>query len=108
MDKQIVQDIHKLIASSIRIPHSYLRRSRGFISELKFKQKCEKDKINYLDGGWIFFRGGRLAEEKQGIYATISFDNPDKYKDFYEKLAKCPLIKRLFFLKIEPNDKWGK
>jgi hypothetical protein len=108
MVKQIIKDFHKLLAASIRIPHSYLRRSRGFISELKFKQKCQKDKINHLDGGWILFKGGRLAEEKQAVYVTPSFDNPEKYEGFYERFSKCPLIKRLFFLKIEPIDKWKK
>ncbi len=108
MVKEIIRDFHKLLASSIRIPHSYLRRSRGFVSELKFKRKCEDDKIKYLDGGWIFFKGGRLAGEKQTVYVTTTFDAPDGYKDFYEKLSRCPLVKRLFFLKIEPAEKWGK
>jgi len=107
MTLQITEKFHTLLASSIRIPHSYLRRSRGFISELKFKQKCEEDKIKHLDGGWIFFKGGRLAEEKQAVYVTTSYDSPEKYKDFYEKFAACPLIKKLFFFKIEPVEKWG-
>jgi len=106
--KQQIVELHKLIASSIRIPHSYLRRARGFISELKFKQKCEKEKIDYLDGGWIFFKGGRLTEEKQAIYTTTTSDSPDRYVGFYDEFSKCPLIKRLFFFKIIPAEKWGK
>ena len=106
--EDIVKYLHWLLASSIRIPHSYERRSRGFISELKFKQKCEKDKTNYLDGGWIFFRGGSLDEEKETVYVTTTFDNPSRYSDFYGKLSNCPIIKKLFFLKIEPTEKWDK
>jgi len=107
MVKQIVQDFHKLLASSMRIPHSYERRSRGFISELKFKQKCENDEIKYLDGGWFFLKGDRLAKEKQATYVTVTFDNSDRYKEFYGKLSKCPIVKRLFFISINNNKKWS-
>jgi len=107
MTKQIIHDFHKLLAASIRIPHSYQRRSRGFISELKFKQKCDKSKnIKHLDGGWIFFKGGRLAKEKKAVYVTTTFDNPYLYKVFYKKFSKCPIIKKLFFLKITSFNKW--
>lgn len=106
MKGQTLQDLHKLLASSIRIPHSFLRRARGFISELKFKEKCVSDKIRYLDGGWMFFKGGRLAEQKQAVYTTTTFDNPDKYAEFYEKLSVCPLIKKMFFFKINPRKQW--
>ena len=100
----MIKNLHGLIASSIRDPHAYLRRSRGFISELKFKEKCKKDKIDYLDGGWIFFKGDALAKEKETVYATASFDDPEKYTDFYSELSKCPIIKSLFFLKIKSSD----
>lgn len=104
--KQTVENLHKIIASSIRSPHSYLRRARGFISELKFKHKCEKDKIKYLDGGWIFFKGSSLQISKEAYYVTPTFDDPERYVEFYKQLGKCPLIKGLFFFKIKNHNEW--
>lgn len=107
MKEKLISNIHVLLAASIRIRHSYHRRSRGFVSEMKFKQKCERDSIDYLDGGWIFFRGDPLKEHKETAYVTTSFENPDKYKEFYTQLSKCPIVKKLFFLQVKPVSDWG-
>ena len=106
--KEIINNIYTLLSASIMKPLSYKRRSRGFISELMFREKCVKEKKHYLEGGWIFFRGDSLKVNKEAVYITTSFSKPDLYTDFYSELSKCPSIKRLFFFIIKPFKQWNK
>lgn len=105
---ELKENIHKILAVSIYNSNAYNRRSRGFISELEFKRKCRSENIDYLDGGWILFKGQGLLVDKKAAYITVSSEDVNRnYKAFYSKLKECPLIDRLFFLKIKPETDWG-
>jgi len=103
----IIKDIHKILSHCIMRSHSYNRRSRGFISELKFQKKCVQENIDYYDGGWLFFKGTALALDKKANYITISFDGFERYKEIYTLLKECPQINRLFFLKLKERSDWN-
>ncbi len=104
--EELIDNIYTVLSRSICMANSYNRRSRGFVSELMFKNSCKKNNLEYLDGGWIFFMGGSLDVEKKANYITVSTDTKSRYNNFYSRLDKSPMIKSMFFAEIECEDEW--
>jgi len=94
MKQKIIDNIYTLLLCSIMKPLSYTRRSRGFISELKFKQKCIKDKVYFNSQSFYGQHNGALQNmidsAVESDYITLPTEQKIRkdYKKFNENKNK--------------------
>jgi hypothetical protein len=105
---KLVEDLHKILTSSIAQLRFYKARVTGFRSELEFSKVALEKKLNLLDGGQFLFSNiEENLPENFIVYITVTDDNHEKYTDFYSKLSALNVVRNLFFIKINDIDEWN-
>lgn len=97
---QLMDDLYKILTTSIANTRMYKARSIGFKSELELDNLVNQSGGTYLDGGQCLF--SRLTGVTNDIvYITVSTQDHTNYIDFYKILSNLPIINNLFYIKIE-------
>jgi len=105
----LVDNLYKILTSSIANTRFFSARSRGFRAELEYAAKIQQEGAEVLDAGQFVVskKENDVDPENYIFYMTVTTDDRDKYGEFYEIISKLPEMRNLFFIKIENVAEWG-
>ena len=95
---QIVNDLYEILTSEPQTNRFYWNKSVGFRSELEFSRKCVKENKSVLDGGMFIFK---KIFPQIACYVTVSKDSKEDYTEFYDRISKSSITKKLFFVQFK-------
>jgi len=104
----LVDNLYKILTSSIANTRFFNARSKGFRAELDYTKKVESENGKFLDAGQFVVSRKEESESPENyiFYMTVTADSKDRYNDFYKIISQLPEIKELFFIEIEDASKW--
>jgi len=105
----LVDDLYKILTSSIADTRFFNARSKGFRAELEYASKIRTEGTEVLDAGQFIVSKKERDESPENyiFYMTITNDNKDKYNGLYEQISKLPEMRNLFFIEVGDNSEWG-
>lgn len=104
---QIVDAIYDILTTTVANNRFFEARARGFRSELEFENYVKSKKLNILTGGQFLFRQRNNQGFHQLVYVTVTFESPKNYLSLYNKISQLPIVTDLFFIELEPINKWS-
>lgn len=107
--QRLVDDLYKVLTSSIANTRFFNARSRGFRAELEYTQKVKSEGTEFLDAGQFVVSKKEQdnTPENYLFYMTVSTDNKSRYVDFYNVVSGLPEVKKLFFIEVKDTTGWG-
>lgn len=105
---ELVDNLYKILTSSIANTRFFNARSKGFRAELDYARKIKKEKVDHLDAGQFVVskKGKDTPPENCIFYMTISTDKKDKYNKFYDLVFKLAEVKKMFFIEVGDISHW--
>jgi len=107
--QRLVDDLYKILTSSIANTRFFNARSKGFRAELEYTQKIKNEGKEFLDAGQfvVSTKEQDQSPENYLFYMTVSADDKSRYIDFYKVLSQLPEIKNLFFIEVGGTTSWS-
>lgn len=99
--QQLLNDLHRVLSTSIANIRLHKARSIGFKNELEFDKLISPNANNYLEGGQCLFPH-LTTPATDIVYITVSTQDYARYIDFYKILSRLPIISNLFYIKVDP------
>ncbi len=107
--QRLVDDLYKILTSSIANTRFFNARSKGFRAELEYAQKIKNEGKEFLDAGQFVVSKKEQDQSPENylFYMTISTDDKSRYSDFYKVISRLHEIKKLFFIEVGDTTGWG-
>lgn len=106
---ELVDNLYKILTSSIANTRFFNARSKGFRAELEYITKIKGEGVRFLDAGQFVVSNKDRNESPENclFYMTVTDDDKERYLEFYGMLSKMPEIRKLFFIEVDVNA-WDK
>lgn len=105
----LVDNLYRILTSSIALPRFFYARSGGFRAELEYIKKIKEVGVDFLDAGQFVLskKEAEHSPENFLFYMTISNDDKNKYNGFYDMLSRLQEMKKMFFIEIGEDSLWS-
>jgi len=105
----LVDNLYKILTSSIASPRFFNARSKGFRAEIEYARKIKGAGVAFLDAGQFVVskKGSDDPPENRIFYMTITSDKKEEYAEFYELVFKLAEVKKMFFIEVGDVSEWG-
>lgn len=105
----LVDDLYKILTSSIANTRFFSARSKGFRAELEYAVKIKEEGKEVLDAGQFVVSKKESNENPENLifYMTVTSDDKTKYKELYDLISKLPEMRGMFFIEIGDISEWN-
>ncbi len=105
----LVDNLYKILTSSIANTRFFSARSKGFRAELEYAAKIKSESAEVLEAGQFIVSKKESDESPENyiFYMTITNDDKGKYLEFYKVISKLPEMQNLFFIEVGDISEWG-
>ena len=105
----LVDNLYKILTSSIANTRFFNARSKGFRAELEYAKKIKSEGVDFLDAGQFVVSTKEQDESPENylFYMTITNHDKESYNKFYEQISKLHELKKMFFIEVGDPSQWG-
>jgi len=106
---ELVDDLYKILTSSIANTRFFSARSKGFKAELEYAAKMKSDGDDVLDAGQFIVSKKDSDENPENFifYMTVSSDDKSKYDGLYDLISNLSEMRGMFFIEVGDVSEWN-